>query len=301
MDMTFDALKQKMKTINAINITPFDDQGRIDWNDLRNNIDYLIRGGISMIYPCGNTGEFYSLTLQEAMEVTRKVVEYASGRATIIAGIGYDVQTACEMAKHAEAVGADGVMIHQPINPYMLNGGLLAYYQKIVRSTRLPVTLYVKSEQVGLDVLREISREPNVVGVKYAVNNLPLFAKTVKTVGNDIVWICGTAEMWAPFFFAAGAEGFTSGMVNVDTGRSFAMLAALKANRYAEAMDIWEDLRQFEELREKNSNGNNVSVVKEAMRQLGMCSGKVRPPITELQPNEKEMVRQVLVKWGLLQ
>ena len=299
--MMFDKLKEKMKTINAINITPFDDEGQIDWNALRNNIEHLVRGGISMIYPCGNTGEFYSLTLQEAKEVTRKVVEYAFGRASIIAGIGYDAQTACELAKHAEAVGADGVMIHQPVHPNMLDGGLLAYYQKIARSTRLPVTLYVKSEQIGIDVLREIAKEPNVIGVKYAVNNLPLFAKTVRAVDDDIVWICGTAEMWAPFFFAAGAVGFTSGMVNVDTGRSFAMLAALKANRYAEAMSIWDDLRSFEELREKNGNGNNVSVVKEAMRQLGLCSGKVRPPISELQPNEKEKVRQVLVKWGLLQ
>src|SRR5690606_25978135 len=128
-------------------------------------------------------------------------------------------------------------------------------------ATKLPIVLYVRHESVSADMLKQAAAVPNIVGVKYAVNHLPAFARAVKLIGDELVWVCGTAEMWAPFFFAAGAVGFTSGMVNVDAARSFAMLDALRGGRYADAMGIWDELRPFEEMRERNRSADNVSVV----------------------------------------
>jgi 4-hydroxy-tetrahydrodipicolinate synthase len=183
----------------------------------------------------------------------------------------------------------------------MLKNGLIDYYRKIARSTTLPIVLYVRHEAVSADVLKEVAEEPNIVGVKYAINNLPSFSRAVQSIGEKLIWICGTAEMWAPYFFAAGAAGFTSGLVNVYPERSQALLELLRGGRFSEAMRLWNELRPFEELREMNANGNNVSVVKEAMRQLGRSNGIVRPPIGPLQPEEQAKVRDVLVRWGLLE
>jgi 4-hydroxy-tetrahydrodipicolinate synthase len=296
----FEDLIQKIKGINAINITPFDATNRVDYTELASNLDFLIGKGIEAIYPCGNTGEFYALSRDEAKEVVRFTVGHADGRAKIIAGVGYDVETAIELAQNASSTGADGLMIHQPVNPFLLADGILEYYRRIARSTSLPILLYVRHESITDEVLAAAAEEPNIIGVKYAVNHLPSFSKAVQRIGSRLVWICGTAEMWAPFYFAAGAEGFTSGMVNVDTARSFALLHAMRSGDYPEAMRLWNELRPFEELREGNRSGNNVSVVKEAMRQLGLGNGRVRPPIAELKPEERRKVREILIQWGLL-
>jgi 4-hydroxy-tetrahydrodipicolinate synthase len=191
-------------------------------------------------------------------------------------------------------------MVHQPIHPYLLADGLIEYYKQIAESTKLPIIIYVRSEQISLEVLQETSKLPNVIGVKYAVNHLPSFTKAVQGVKEDIVWICGTAEMWAPYFFAAGAVGFTSGLVNVETSRPFKMLEAMRQGNYPEAMAIWEEVAPFEDLRAKYNTGNNVTVVKEAMFQLGLLPSKaVRPPISVLNDQEVKQVSQLLKDWGL--
>ncbi|MCR8629944.1 dihydrodipicolinate synthase family protein [Paenibacillus radicis (ex Xue et al. 2023)] len=291
---------EKIKGINAINVTPFDSSLEIDWPALNDNINFLLNRGLEAIYPCGNTGEFYALTIDEAKEVTRVVTSLVAKRSLVIAGVGYDVKTACDLAQNAEACGADGLMVHQPIHPYLLADGLIQYYKQIAASTKLPIILYVRSEQISLEVLQETAKLPNVIGVKYAVNHLPSFTKAVQGVKEDLVWICGTAEMWAPYFFAAGAVGFTSGLVNVETIRPFKMLDALREGNYAEAMSIWEEVAPFEDLRAKYNTGNNVTVVKEAMFQLGLLPSKaVRPPISLLNENEVKQVTNLLKDWGL--
>lgn len=295
----FEQIKAKLKGINAINVTPFDDRLGIDWPSLEANVNFLLDRGIQAVYPCGNTGEFYALTVEEAKQVTTFVTGVAAKRSLVIAGVGYDAQTACDLARHAESCGADGIMVHQPIHPYLLPDGLISYYRQIAEATSLPVLLYIRSEQVTLEVIRETAKLPNVVGVKYAVNHLPSFSRAVQSVEDDLVWICGTAELWAPYFFAAGAEGFTSGMVNVETQRPFELLRALQAGDYPRAMAIWGEVVPFEELRAKYNNGNNVSVVKEAMFQLGLiATNAVRPPIALLTEEEREQVGRILRSWG---
>ena len=204
------------------------------------------------------------------------------------------------LARNATDAGADGILIHQPVHPYLSSDGLVKYYEQIASSTTLPVVVYVRNGLIGPEVLKEVATIPNIIGVKYAVNDLVQFAQCVETVTGDIVWICGSAEMWAPFFFAAGAEGFTSGMVNVDSRRSQRLFNALQLKQNSEAMKIWSEIRPFEELRARHGNGNNVSVVKEAMAQLGLANSYVRPPISTISDVEKTEVADILKSWELV-
>jgi 4-hydroxy-tetrahydrodipicolinate synthase len=292
--------RAKIQGINAIPVTPFRQDEEIDFPALGECLSFLVDNGLEAIYPCGNTGEFYSLDREEAKQVVQFAVKHIGGRALVIAGIGHDEKTAVELAANAEKAGADGLMIHQPVHPFQREDGVLDYYRRIARSTSLPILLYVRSERVTARLLQEAAAIPNVVGVKYAVNDLPSFAQAVQLIGEELVWICGTAETWAPFFYAAGAVGFTSGMVNVDPKRSIAMLEALRNHRFDAAMRIWKEVRSFEQLREQHHNGNNVSVVKEAMAQLGRSNGLVRPPIAQLSLEEKNAVTRILQTWELL-
>lgn len=140
---------------------------------------------------------------------------------------------------------------------------------------------------------------PNFVAIKYAITNPVQFATTVQIVGKDrLAWICGVAESWAPLS-GLGAVALSSGLVNLTTDFSLGMLTTLAAGDYAQAMSLWNMVRPFEESRGRHHNGNNVSVVKEAMAQMGLCNATVRPPISELTHHEKVEVTQILEQFGL--
>ena len=173
------------------------------------------------------------------------------------------------------------MMVHQPVHPYQSVEGWVAYHREVAAA--IPdhgVVLYVRSPLVGVAGFRALADAcPNVVGVKYAVPDPIALADLIRAFRDDrLVWSCGLAESFAPYFWLSGARGFTSGLATVAPQRSLALLAALRAGDFAGAMAIWQRLRPFEEMRARRANGLNVSVVKEALAQLGLCRPDVRPP-----------------------
>ncbi|UFJ43104.1 dihydrodipicolinate synthase family protein [Brevibacillus humidisoli] len=301
--MNYAEISGKLETISAINITPFDEETReVNWDKLEENIRFLLDHGIQSIVPCGNTGEFYSLTIEEAKEEIKRVVEIVNGRALVIAGIGYALPIAIELGQYAQQAGADAVMIHQPIHPYVTDRGAGSYFKKIIETLDIPSILYFKDHNLSDNVLKELAPLEKLIAVKYAINDLPRFAKTVREIPDEhqITWICGTAEKWAPFFYHAGARGFTSGLVNVYPEKSLRMLEALHNGDQEQVWKIWEDILAFENLRAKYNNGNNVVVIKEAMAQIGMNPGITREPVDPLQAEDRAEVQAILQSWGLL-
>ncbi|MBD1379411.1 dihydrodipicolinate synthase family protein [Metabacillus arenae] len=300
--MYYAEFSKKFETISGITITPFKkDSKEIDWNGVKDNVEFLIKKGVKVIVPCGNTSEFYSLTIEEAKEEIKRVVEYVNGKATVLAGIGYSVGTAIEMGNYAKQVGADSVMIHMPIHPYITNEGAIEYFKNIIEAVDLPAVIYFKDPDLSDEILFQLAPLERLVGVKYAVNDLPRFAKAVQTVPveHNVTWICGTAEKWAPFFSNAGAKGFTSGLVNLYPEKSFEMLEALQSNNNEAAWKVWQEVLPFENLRAKYNNGNNVAVIKEAMKQIGLNAGVTREPVAELKAEDKIELRNLIDAWGL--
>lgn len=301
--MNYKEIAKKLETICMINITPFHkDSMKINWDGLEENIQFLLENGAEVIVPNGNTSEFYALTIEEAKEETRRVVELVNKKATVVAGIGYSVETAIELGKDAEEAGADCVMIHQPIHPYINTSGAISYFKKIIEALDIPSILYFKDPHISDDVIKELAPLEKFIGVKYAINDLPRFRKVVSEVPKEhhITWICGTAEKWAPFFFNAGATGFTSGLVNINPKASIKMLTALRNNDEETVWRIWEDTVAFEDLRAKYNNGNNVVVIKEAMEMIGLTAGVTRDPVGPLNDEDRKELANILKKWELL-
>jgi 4-hydroxy-tetrahydrodipicolinate synthase len=219
----------------------------------------------------------------------------------VISGIGFDIATAEAMGRFAAAAGVDGVMIHQPLHPFQSAGGWVTYHRQI--ASALPdtaIVLYVKDPIVTGAMLRElVDACPNVVGVKYAVGDVTRFAALVDMFSSgELAWICGLAEPWAPFFWVAGASGFTSGLANVDPRISLEMLRCLRGGDYDAAMRVWRSIKPFEDLRARRKSANNVSVVKEALAQLGLCDRRVRPPLQTLDAAERDEVTSILAGWA---
>jgi 4-hydroxy-tetrahydrodipicolinate synthase len=160
-------LAERLRTVHAINVTPFREDRSVDYDLLERNIEFLIASGLGVIVPCGNTGEFYALSVEEAQAVTRFVVEHVGDRAAVLAGIGYDLGTAREMALAAQKAGADAVMIHQPVHPYLMTEGLIRYYSDIARSVEIGVVLYARHEAIDREVLSRVADIENVLAIKY--------------------------------------------------------------------------------------------------------------------------------------
>ncbi|MCX5413363.1 MULTISPECIES: dihydrodipicolinate synthase family protein [unclassified Streptomyces] len=300
MDLT--PLKAALADVVAIPVTPFTEDGSIDVPAHRALLRRLLDGGVRIVTPNGNTGEFYALTPDERRTVTELTIEEAGGRATVLVGVGHDVPTAVAAAEHAREAGAEMVMVHQPVHPYVSQDGWIDYHRAIAEAVpELGVVPYIRNPLLTGEALTELADAcPNVIGVKYAVPDAARFGAFARDAGLErFVWVAGLAELYAPSYFATGATGFTSGLVNIAPGVSLDMLEALRAGDYTAAMKVWERIRRFEELRADRQSANNVTVVKEALASLGLCRRDVRPPSRVLPEAQRAEVADQVAGWSI--
>ncbi|MFE2508995.1 dihydrodipicolinate synthase family protein [Streptomyces naganishii] len=297
---TFETQRAALADVVAIPVTPFGEDGGVDRETHRALLRRLLEGGVTTLTPNGNTGEFYALTPEERRLVTELTVEEAGDRASVLAGVGHDLPTAVASARHARDLGATMVMVHQPVHPYVSQGGWVDYHRTIAEAVpALGVVPYIRDARLPGARLAELADScPNVIGVKYAVPDAARFAAFARDAGLErFVWVAGLAEPYAPSYFSAGATGFTSGLVNVAPSVSRDMIEALRAGDYPAAMNVWERIRRFEELRAADGSAGNVTVVKEALASLGLCRRDVRPPGRTLPPGERARVAAIVAAW----
>lgn len=281
-------------------VTPFHGDGMVDDQRVKHQARQLVEQGIDVIVPCGNTGEFASLSIDEAKGVVSGVTESVGGNAIVVAGVGWSGTIAADLARHAKAVGADAVMVHHPTHTYINRLGLRRYYEQILDGADIDMVLYKRGPELTDSLILDLVRDPRVVGIKYAVNDPDAFANLIsRSGGAEVAWLCGTAERWAPFFWLGGASGFSSGLANFAPKIALALLASLRAGNYERAMALRAQILAFEEFRQENNSANNVPAVKEAMAVLGLCERTVRNPLCELDENERVRVRDVIHSWNL--
>ncbi|MEU6095681.1 dihydrodipicolinate synthase family protein [Streptomyces sp. NPDC047079] len=300
MTTTFEAQRAALADVIAIPVTPFAEDGSVDRGAHRALLRRLLDGGIRTLTPCGNTGEFYALTPEERRLVTELTVAEAGERAAVLVGVGHEVPTAVGSARHARDRGAAMVMVHQPVHPYIADGGWVDYHRAVAEAVpELGVVPYIRNAQLPGVRLAELADHcPNVIGVKYAVPDAVRFAAFARDAGLErFTWVAGLAEPYAPSYFSAGATGFTSGLVNVAPAVSLDMLQALRSEDHPAAMKVWERIRRFEELRAANGSADNVAVVKEALASLGLCRRDVRPPSRTLPEEARAEVAAIAAGW----
>ncbi|MEV7318727.1 dihydrodipicolinate synthase family protein [Streptomyces sp. NPDC093970] len=298
----FETRRAALADVVAIPVTPFAADGGVDRDAHRGLLHRLLDAGIRTLTPNGNTGEFYALTPEERLLVTELTVEAAGERAEILVGVGHDVPTAVAAARHARDLGARMVMVHQPVHPYVSQGGWVDYHRAVAGAVpELGVVPYVRDAALPGARLAELADTcPNVIGVKYAVPDAARFAAFARDAGlHRFVWVAGLAETYAPSYFSAGATGFTSGLVNVAPALSLNMIDALRSGDFPAAMKVWDRVRRFEELRAAHGSADNVTVVKEALASLGLCRRDVRPPSSELPEEGRAEVAAIASGWAL--
>ncbi|MHC8492596.1 dihydrodipicolinate synthase family protein [Thalassospira sp. SM2505] len=272
-------LRGVLSGISGILVTPYDENGDLAPAKLKPIIDRALSAGVHFPVVNGNTGEFYALTTDEAITMVKSVAEMLDGRAPMLAGIGRGVRDACALAKASAEAGAEALMIHQPPDPFVAPRGVVEYIKRIAdASGGLPMMLYLRNDTIGTKAIADLCAIEGVAGVKWATPNAMKLSEAINACDPDIVWVGGLAETWAPAFYAVGARGFTSGLINVWPERSMAIHAALEAGDYAMARGLIRDMSAFEEVRAEEMNGTNVTGVKAALKLLGDDCGATRPP-----------------------
>ena len=295
-----DRIHHALTGISGVAVTPFDAHGRIDRATLVHIIDRIARAGIDNIVSGGNTGEYYTLAADEIRTLYEVTVQANAGRALVTAGVGKALVEACEQARAAAAAGVDLLMVHQPPDPFASPEGMVAYVHAVAEATALPCILYLRRDVFSESDFAALIGHPKVLGMKFAVPDAVKLAERVRQCAPlGKITVCGLAEPWAPAMAASGARGFTSGLVNVFPELSVQVRDALQRGDFAAAHAACERIAGFEALRAMQGNGWNVTVVKQAMRRLGLPVGPARAPATaELPAAHAQQLDQILRAWG---
>ena len=296
MQTDYAQLRESLKTVAFTNPTPFtEDKESIVHPELHANIEFVYDRGGRLFIPCGNTGEYYSLTDEERIAVVETTVKAAGEDATVIGGAGGSLKQVMALTDAYEDAGADAVILMDPSHTYIHECGLIDYYREIIEHTSLGVVIYKRSETITTDVINDLADYENVIAVKFAVNDVKGFSRAVDTVDGEIVWTDGLAERFAPSFAIEGAEGVTTGIGNFAPEACLELMDALHEGEYKRAERISTQFRNFEDLREEPgernrlSAANNVPAVKYGLELAGQYGGPVRKPIVDL--SEEDMRR----------
>jgi 4-hydroxy-tetrahydrodipicolinate synthase len=296
-------LRAALDGISGILVSPFNAEDQLAPAALRPIVDRAVEAGVHVLVANGNTSEFYGLTAGEAQRMVSVAAEQVDRRVPVLGGVGRSVHEACALAQASARAGVDGIMVHQPPDPFVAPRGVIEYVRRVAAAADgLPLVLYLRNEAIGLKTILDLCAIDQVVGVKWASPTPLLLAEAIRaTRGRDLAWVGGLAETWAPPFYAIGARGFTSGLINVFPKHSVAIHAALDRGEYPEAMRLIGDMREFEDLRAQENNGTNVTVVKAALRIMGLDCGATRPPSGwPLQETANEQLRRLLVSGRLI-
>ena len=295
-------LIENLYGISGILVAPFDRGDALATDRLRPIVKRAVEAGVHILVANGNTGEFYCLTTAEAEQFVNETAEIIGGRVPLLAGIGRSIKDACALARASAQAGADGLMIHQPPDPFVSPRGIVEYVKRVGdASGGLPMVLYLRNDTIGTANIAALCEVEGVVGVKWATPNPLKLAEAIQASPEHITWVGGLAEIWAPSFYAVGARGFTSGLINVWPERSVAIHTALEAGDYTEARRLIAGMAAFEDARAQEMNGTNVTGVKAALAMTGLDCGATRPPSAwPLTPSQAAKLEAFLRDQGLL-
>ena len=263
-------------------ITPFNDVG-VDYEKLKRNIEYQYENGTSAILVCGTTGENATLSTEEHDELVRVAVRETNGRMKVIAGIGSNnTKNALRSAENAKYAGADGVLMVSPYYNKTSQKGLAEHFTYVADRVDIPMILYNVPSRTGIsisvDVCKELSRHPNINGIKEASGDISYAAKIRSACGDDLhIWSgnddCTVALM------SLGALGVISVASNVAPGAVAKLCELCLDDKYKEASELF---CRYSQLFTALFIETNPIPVKTAMKFMGMDSGIMRLPLTEL-------------------
>ncbi|MCM3118538.1 4-hydroxy-tetrahydrodipicolinate synthase [Neobacillus sp. MER 74] len=276
-------------------VTPFDQNGEVDFNAVRRLVDYLIENGTDGLVVAGTTGESPTLTTDEKIALFKAVVVAARGRVPVIAGTGSNnTRASISLTKQAEETGVDGIMLVAPYYNKPSQEGMYQHFKAIAESTSLPVMLYnIPGRSVvnlSAETIVRLSQIENIVAVKEASGNLDDMASIISQAPSDFTLYSGDDSLTLPVL-AIGGAGVVSVASHVIGNEMQEMINHFKNGRVQEAA---HSHRQLLPLMKALFTAPNPAPVKAALNMSGVQVGGLRLPLLPLSHDE-EMALQVVL------
>jgi 4-hydroxy-tetrahydrodipicolinate synthase len=280
-------------------VTPFRD-GEVDYQALRDSVEWQIAQGTPVLSPVGTTGECPTLSHDEHERVIAVVVEQAAGRAKIMAGTGSNATSeAIRLTKFAAKAGADAALLVSPYYNRPTQEGLFAHFAKIAESCDLPQVVYNVPSRTGRNVdaetIEKLARLGPIVAVKEASGSLDQVSDLIAR--TDLTILSGDDSLTLPMM-AVGAEGVVSVVGNLVPKDVIALIKAFQAGDLAEARRL--HLKLFPLCRDLLGVASNPIPVKIALALLGRGNGELRLPLFPPDDKGRETLRRSLIRYGLL-
>jgi len=275
--------------------TPFDDDGSIDFETLREDAQRLERAGVDGLVPCGSTGESATLTHDEHIEVVEAVIE-AVDDVPVIAGSGSNnTREALSLSRRAADAGADALLLISPYYNKPEQRGIVEHFERIADEVDLPQIVYNVPSRTGRNIepatVAELAENPNIQGYKAASGDMGQISEIVeRTRDTDLDVLSGDDGMTLPML-SVGATGAISVAANVEPERTCAMVGAALAGDFERAREIHHRLGPL--FRALFVETNPIPV-KEAMGIRGYGPARMRSPLTRLSPEYRDDLEAVL-------
>ena len=301
--MTPQELKSVLQSgLLSFPLTDFDASLRFAPAAYAERLEWLQPYGASVLFAAGGTGEFFSLEPGEFTHVVRVALDTCRGRTPIVAGAGGGTTLAIQYAQAAEALGAQGILLLPHYLTEASQAGLVAHIEAVCRSVRIGVIVYNRGgcrlTPASLEVLAQ--RCPNLVGFKDGVGDIEKFVAVRQTLGDRFAYLGGlpTAEVFAGAYKAMGCPVYSSAVFNFAPRMAMDFYKAHAAGDSA-ACDalIRRFFLPYIALRNRGE-GYAVSIVKAGATIVGHSAGPVRPPLSDLQPDEFEALRALIATLG---
>lgn len=283
-------------------VTPMKEDLTINYDKLDEMLEEQIAEGTDAIIICGTTGESATLTHEEHAECIRYAVERTAKRVPVVAGTGSnDTAYAITLSQHAEAVGADALLLVTPYYNKASQRGLIRHFTAIANAVHLPCILYNVPSRTGCNLLpatlAELAKIPNINGVKEASGSLAQASEIAALCGDELNLYSGNDDQVVPLL-SLGGKGVISVVSNVAPTLVHDCCAAWFAGDTAKARAL-----QLEMLPLSDALFCDVNPipVKYAMNLLGWKAGKCRLPLVEPDDNKKAVIERALRSAGLLQ
>jgi 5-dehydro-4-deoxyglucarate dehydratase len=291
-------VKRRIQTAIAFPVTPFHDDYSLDEAGLRRLARFMVEGGIEALVTAGGTGELYNLDTDEWRTVVRATVEEVDKCALVIAGIGFNGATGAKMAREAQDIGADALLIFPPYYRTGDEDGLFRYYQMIAGATELPIIPYSRDQAIiGPRLAERLATLPNAIAYKDGQGSVRNFMRVRQHLGDRFIWLAGTGDDLVPAYFTAGAQGYTSSVANVSPRLALDLLHGVQEGKFAETQALIDRaVVPLYELRDKR-RGYEVSAMKAMMEGRGLPGGPVRPPLLDLTAEEKAQAAAWAADW----
>lgn len=201
-------------------VTPFKEDGSIDYDKLDELIDYHCENGTDSIIICGTTGESATMTEEEHMDCVKFAIERTRKRIPVVAGTGSNcTRTAIDMSKEAAENGADGLLVVTPYYNKATQEGLIAHFTAVAKEAKAPIIMYSVASRTGCNiepatVAALVKNVDNIVGVKEASGNISQIAKIMSMTDGNIDLYSGNDDQIVPLL-SLGGIGVISVLANV--------------------------------------------------------------------------------------